>query len=110
MYLTPPRLPSSVALLMSFQSASKPYKEALELQSGIMAKVRDVEVKPGVVAILARSWCDLERMKRVMRGLPANTSQSIRQDAPKKGKRQTVNPGPVDADEPKHNGPSETNT
>ena len=77
---------------MSFQSASKPYKEALELQEGIMGKVRDKETKPTILAMLARSWCDLERMKRVMRGLPANTSQSIRETPAKKKKQDPGGP------------------
>lgn len=79
---------------MSFQSASKPYKEALELQTGIMERVRDEQTKPTVLAMLARSWCDLERMKRVMRGLPANTSQSIRE--PKAPKRKAQASGPIE--------------
>jgi len=77
---------------MSFQSASKPYKEALELQSGIMETVRAKDAKPGVIAMLARSWCDLERMKRVMRGLPANTSQSIKSTEPKRKKVDSTGP------------------
>ena len=79
---------------MSFQSASKPYKNTLELQDVLMEEARKPECSGAVKAQIARAFADLEKLKRVMRGLPANTSQSIKPiDKAKQRKRIT---GPIE--------------
>lgn len=74
------RLPSSVAVVMSFQSASVPYKNALELQDCLMAEARKKDCPAQVKPQLARAYVELEKLKRIMRGKPANTSQSIKSE------------------------------
>jgi hypothetical protein len=83
---------------MSFASGSPPYRDALTLQGVLMADAQNPETPAVVKAQLARAWKELECLKRVMRGLPANTSQSIK-DKPQK--RKLVHWQPVEApDEP----------
>lgn len=78
---------------MSFQSASQPYKNTLELQNILMDEARKADASGAVKAQIARAFGELEKLKRVMRGLPANTSQSIKSEP--KQKRARVS-GPVE--------------
>ena len=63
---------------MAFDTTKPAYRDALILQRSAMAMVQDEEVKPVVKAQLMRAYCELEKLKRIMRGLAANTSQSIK--------------------------------
>ena len=73
---------------MSFATGSPPYRDALSLQAVLLADCQNEKTPPAVKAQLARAWKELESLKRVMRGLPANTSQSIREPK-EKSKRQS---------------------
>src|SRR2546425_858396 len=58
------------------------------------------ETPPAVRAQAARAWKEIECLKRVMRGLPANTSQSIKSE-PKQRKARVSGPvEPIEVIEP----------
>jgi len=83
---------------MSLATCSQPYKNALEIQELLLKDMRAEETPPAVRAQQARAWKELEGLKRVMRGLAANTSQSIRSDPVKKSKQ--VQAAPMEWVEP----------
>ncbi len=70
---------------MSMATTRPAYKDAILLQRSAMKMVDDAEVKPLVKAQLMRAYVELEKLKRIMRGQPASTSQSIK-DKPQKRK------------------------
>lgn len=74
---------------MAFDTTRTAYKHALELQRILMDSSRAEDCPPAVKAQNARAYCELEKLKRIMRGLPANTSQAI--------KRETTNSKPRQA-------------
>jgi hypothetical protein len=83
---------------MSMATTRPAYKDAILLQRSAMKMVGDAEVKPIVKAQLMRAYVELEKLKRIMRGQPASTSQSIK-DKPQRKK--LVHWQPVEApDEP----------
>lgn len=96
------RLPSRVAVMPYTQAtaqeaASKghesrrvnPFRMAIEMQVCLHKAVVDPETPVREAAQAACAWDKLEARKAILRGLPANTSQSIRADTPKKTRRQS---------------------
>ena len=91
---------------MAFDTTKPAYRDALILQRSAMDMVKDEEVKPVVKAQLMRAYCELEKLKRVMRGLAANTSQSIRSEPVKKYKQPQAAPMEYIEPEPMRVGPT----
>jgi len=71
-----------------------PVADVAEMQAMLRADVLNPDTTPAERAQLMRAWVDGEKLKRVIRGQPANTSQSIKGEAkPKQRKRIT---GPIE--------------
>lgn len=68
---------------MSWVIHSKPYTQALEIQTLLMADLRDEETKPIARAALARAWEVIEERKRILRGKPLPGSKRPATEAPK---------------------------
>lgn len=66
---------------MSFASGSPPYKKALQIQAVLEGDILSASTHPKDRAASARVWSDLEKLKRIMRGLPATTSSNIKVEA-----------------------------
>jgi len=79
---------------MSLATCSPPYKKALQLQALLEADAKNPASKPLERASSARMWKELELLKRMMRGLPAHTSQSIK-PIDKQAKRKRIT-GPIE--------------
>lgn len=71
--------------------------QCLVLQRIIFESAVNGDAKPMELAQLVRGYCDLEKLKRTIRGQPATTSQSIRDDKPPKRKPRSL---PVQVIEP----------
>lgn len=77
---------------MAFDTTRTAYKHALELQRILMDSSRAEDCPPQVKAQNARAYVELEKLKRIMRGLPANTSQAIKVESTKSKKQSSSLP------------------
>lgn len=74
------------------ESRAHPLAQIVDMQARLMADVLDPETSTTARAQVARAWKDLEAMKRVIKGQPANTSQSIREPREKKQSKSSAGP------------------
>jgi len=78
--------------------AAGSFTQLCEMQGALRSDILDESTKPAERAQSMRAYIEAEKLKRVMRGLPANTSQSIKE---RPAKRQRALSGPVESIESK---------
>lgn len=82
-------------------SAPNVMKNLLEMQQRLKTLTMDTKTTAREAAQCACAWDKLEARKAILKGRPANTSQSIRQDVPKRSKQSSNEPsGPEPTSEP----------
>jgi len=62
------------------------------IQGHIMLRIEEGKLTPSELAKLTGALVESEKLKRVIRGQPANTSQSIREPKQPKSKKPVVQP------------------
>jgi len=81
------------------------YYNARQMQTQILQAVLDGKTSARELPQLVRSWIDLERLKREMRGIPPLAAASVKElnallDNMKRAKRALVEPVEVELAEP----------
>src|SRR6266550_1531173 len=66
--------------------------QALDAQEILMRDIKDTKTTAQVRAQSTRAWKELAQLIRIIRGLPANTSQSIREPREKKQSKSSTAP------------------
>lgn len=67
------------------ESGTSPIAELTAIQAILRRKLDSEELTPQEAAMLTRGYVEAEKLKRVIRGQAANTSQSIRSEPVKRG-------------------------
>ncbi len=80
------------------ESGTSPIAELTAIQAILRKKLDSDELTPQEAAMLTRGYVEAEKLKRVIRGQAANTSQSIRSEPSKKSR--STDTGPMEYAEP----------